>query len=164
MSPRLLLGGRPAVCQNVTRITSLPLYSSSATKVKYFRVSAPLAFGESVDVAKGLDGTPSPRFLSLEPHSKSFHCSPLHPSFLSRRWFLHGRVGAQVFEKSPARCLNRCGIASLSCFGIEIGKRRTGSRSKISCAGRAKNLEDRLVLRNGQETDKLSNCMDRLDV
>ena len=62
---------------------------------------------------EGLDGTPSPRFLPLEPHSKSFHCSPLHPSFLSLRWFLHGRVGAQVFGKSPARCLNRCGNRQL---------------------------------------------------
>ena len=146
-------------------MTSLPSYSSSDTKVKYVRVTAPLAFGENVDVAKGLDRTLSPQFLSLEPHSKSFHCSPLHPSFLSLRWFLHGRVCAQVFGKSPARCLNRWRSRQLVYLGMEIARRRTGSRSNISYAGPAnRNLKDRLALRNGQEPDKLNICMNRLGV
>ena len=38
-----------------------------------------------------------------------------------------------------------------------------GSRSNISYVGRAnRNLKDRLVLRYGQETDKLNICMNRL--
>ena len=47
---------------------------------------------------------------------------------------------------------------------MEIGRRRTGSRSKTFYVGRAnRNLKNRLVLRDGQGTDKLNIiCMNRL--
>ena len=47
-----------------------------------------------------------PRFLPLEPHSKSFHFPQLHPSLLSLRWFLHERKNpstvSELVWKSPA--------------------------------------------------------------
>ena len=61
------------------------------------------------------------------------------------RWFLHGRVGAQVFGKSPTRCLNRCKNRQRVVPCSEDWE--TENRIQISYASRAnRNLKDRLVL------------------